>query len=245
MLRTTGLKAEWTTLGKEVVFRTRMAMEENDPFMVYIIDWQMPDMNGIEVVRRVRSEIGDEIPIIILTAYDWHSIEKEAREAGVTAFCAKPLFRSELLNALRAAENESRAGESSDRTPLQFTGKRVLVVDDVDLNREIAASVITDTGILVESAENGQVAVDMIAKSKVGYYDLVLMDVMMPVMDGYQATMEIRKLSNRALADIPIIAVTANAFEEDRLAALKAGMNDHLAKPIQIDKLYEMMKKYL
>lgn len=245
MLRTTGLKAEWTTLGKEVVFRTRMAMEENDPFMVYIIDWQMPDMNGIEVVRRVRSEIGDEVPIIILTAYDWHGIEKEAREAGVTAFCAKPLFRSELINALRVAENMSRAGESSDRVPMQFTGKRVLVVDDVDLNREIASAVINDAGILVETAENGQVAVEMLTTKGEGYFDLVLMDVMMPVMDGYQATMEIRKLNNRKLADIPIIAMTANAFEEDRLAALKAGMNDHLAKPIQIEKLFEMMKKYL
>ena len=245
MLRTTGLKAEWTTLGKEVVFRTRMAMEENDPFMVYIIDWQMPDMNGIEVVRRVRNEIGDEVPIIILTAYDWHSIEKEAREAGVTAFCAKPLFRSELLSALKNAESGSGSKSVSGAPAMQFEGKRVLVVDDVELNREIAAAVITDAGILVETAENGQAAVEMLTAKGEGYFDLVLMDIMMPVMDGYQATMEIRKLSNRALADIPIIAMTANAFEEDRLAALKAGMNDHLAKPIQIEKLFEIMKKYL
>ena len=245
MLRSAGLRAEWTTLGKEVVFRTKMATEENDPFKVYIIDWQMPDMNGIEVVRRVRNEIGDEVPIIILTAYDWHNIEKEAREAGVTAFCSKPLFRSELLCALRSAENGSGSNKVTNAPAMQFKGKRILVVDDVDLNREIATAVINDAGILVETAENGQVAVEMVSKSKDGYYDLVLMDVMMPVMDGYQATMEIRKLNNRALADIPIIAMTANAFEEDRLAALKAGMNDHLAKPIQIEKLYEMMKKYL
>ena len=245
MLRVAGLRPEWTTSGKEVVFRARMAMEENDPFKVYIIDWLMPDMNGIEVVRRVRSEIGNEIPIIILTAYDWHHIEKEAREAGVTAFCAKPLFRSELLNALRIAE-EVPTPKSAARNPKErFKGKRVLVVDDVELNREIAAAVIEDAGMKAETAENGKAAVEMVSKSAVGYYDLILMDVMMPIMDGYQATQEIRKLEDRKLAEIPIIAMTANAFEEDRLAAMKAGMDDHLSKPIQIEKLYEVMKKHL
>ena len=121
----------------------------------------------------------------------------------------------------------------------------MLIVDDVELNREIATAVIEDAGIIADTAENGRAAVDMVAQSKDGYYDLILMDVMMPIMDGYQATQEIRRLENRKLADIPIIAMTANAFEEDRQAAIKAGMNDHLAKPIQIEKLYEMMKKYL
>lgn len=245
MLRTAGLRAEWTTLGKEVVFRTRMAMEENDPFKVYIIDWLMPDMNGIEVVRRVRSEIGNEIPIIILTAYDWHDIEKEAREAGVTAFCSKPLFRSQLYQALRNVEDITTKEAEAETSPEQFQGKRVLVVDDVELNREIAVAVIEDAGMQVEIAENGQEAVEMLSKSTEGYYDIVLMDVMMPIMNGYEATQEIRKLENRKLADIPIIAMTANAFEEDRIAALKAGMNDHLAKPIQLEKLYEIMLKYL
>ena len=163
----------------------------------------------------------------------------------MTAFWAKPLFRSELLSALKNAENGSGSKSASGAPAMQFDGKRVLVVDDVELNREIASAVITDAGLLVETAENGQAAVEMLTAKGDGYFDLVLMDIMMPVMDGYQATMEIRKLSNRALADIPIIAMTANAFEEDRLAALKAGMNDHLAKPIQIEKLFEIMKKYL
>ena len=245
MLRSAGLKAEWTTLGKEVVFRTKMAMEENDPFKVYIIDWLMPDMNGIEVVRRVRSEIGDEIPIIILTAYDWHDIEKEAREAGVTAFCSKPLFRSQLYQALKNVEDATAKEPVPETSPEQFKGKRVLIVDDVELNREIAVAVIEDAGMQVESAENGQEAVEMLAGSVEGYYDIVLMDVMMPIMNGYEAAQEIRKLENRKLADIPIIAMTANAFEEDRIAALKAGMDDHLAKPIQLEKLYEIMLKYL
>lgn len=245
MLRTAGLRAEWTTLGKEVVFRTKIAKEENDPFKVYIIDWLMPDMNGIEVVRRVRNEIGKEIPIIILTAYDWHDIEKEAREAGVTAFCSKPLFRSQLYNALRTVEDTTAQKTAEETSTERFRGKRVLVVDDVELNREIAVAVIEDAGMEVEIAENGKEAVEMVAGAAEGYYDIVLMDVMMPIMNGYEATQEIRRLENRKLADIPIISMTANAFEEDRMAALKAGMNDHLAKPVQIDKLYEIMMKYI
>lgn len=205
----------------------------------------MSDMNGIEVVRRVRSEIGDEIPIIILTAYDWHDIEKEAREAGVTAFCSKPLFRSQLYQALRKVEDAAAKEFVPETSPERFRGKRVLIVDDVELNREIAVAVIEDAGMQVETAENGQEAVEMLSKSVDGYYDIVLMDVMMPIMNGYEATQEIRKLENRKLAEIPIIAMTANAFEEDRIAALKAGMNDHLAKPIQLEKLYEIMLKYL
>ena len=245
MLHTAGLRAEWTTLGKEVVFRTRMAAEENDPFKVYIIDWLMPDMNGIEVVRRVRGEIGNEIPIIILTAYDWHDIEQEAREAGVTAFCSKPLFRSQLYQTLKNVEDVAANEETAEISAEQLKGKHILIVDDVELNREIAVAVIEDAGMKVETAENGKEAIEMLSKSEEGYYDLILMDVMMPIMNGYEATQEIRKLENRKLADIPIIAMTANDFEEDRIAAIKAGMNDHLSKPIQIDKLYEMMKRYL
>ena len=196
-------------------------------------------------MRRVRSEIGDEIPIIILTAYDWHDIEKEAREAGVTAFCSKPLFRSQLYQALRNVEDATTKESVPETSPEQFKGKRVLIVDDVELNREIAVAVIEDAGMQVETAENGQEAVEMLSKSVEGYYDIVLMDVMMPIMNGYEATQEIRKLENRKLADIPIIAMTANAFEEDKVASLKAGMDDHLAKPIQLEKLYEIMLKYL
>lgn len=245
MLRGAGLRAEWTTLGKEVVFRTRIAAEEKDPFKVYIIDWQMPDMNGIEVVRRVRKEIGNEIPIIILTAYDWHDIEQEARQAGVTTFCSKPLFRSQLYQALKNAEDAATKETATAASWEQFKGKRVLVVDDVELNREIAVAVIEDAGMKLETAENGREAVEKIARSAEGYYDIVLMDVMMPILDGYHATQEIRKLENRKLAQIPIVAMTANAFEEDRIAALKAGINDHLTKPMELEKLYEMMKKYL
>lgn len=245
MLRTVGMRPEWTTLGKEVVFRTRMAMEENDPFKVYIIDWLMPDMNGIEVVRRVRDEIGDEIPIIILTAYDWYDIEKEAREAGVTAFCSKPLFISELYDVLRKTEESDSESIETKAAAEPLRGRRVLLVDDVELNREIGTAVLEEVGVVVETAEDGRAAVDMVAESEAGYYDIVLMDVMMPVMDGYQATQEIRRLKDSRLADIPIIAMTANAFDEDRQAVIRAGMNDHLAKPFKMEELFEILMKYL
>lgn len=204
------------------------------------------DMMGGTIT--VTSELGVGSEFIVKLRFrtiDWHNIEKEAKEAGVTAFCAKPLIRSELLKALKSIEDGATPKIVANDPKEQFKGKRVLIVDDVDLNREIAMAVIEDAGMKAETAENGQVEADMVVRSKDGYYDLILMDVMMPIMDGYQATQEIRRLENRKLADIPIIAMTANAFEEDRQAAIKAGMDDHLAKPIQIEKLYEMMKKYL
>ena len=245
MLRLIGLRPEWTTSGAEAVYRAKYAMQENEPFQVYIIDWLMPDLNGIEVVRRIRQEVGETATIIIMTAYDWTDIEAEAREAGVTAFCAKPLFLSELYSILQRATNgDGLEQQAQEIIPEQFAGKKVLLVDDVELNREIAAVILEEAGMTVETAVNGQEAVDAVKNSN-GTFDLVLMDIMMPVMDGYQATREIRKLSDPALASIPIIAMTANAFEEDKIAAIEAGMNYHLGKPFQIEKLYEVMKQFL
>ncbi len=244
MLRIVGLMPEWTTSGKEAVYRAKYAAQQNEPFQVYIIDWLMPDMNGIEVVRRIRQEVGESATIIILTAYDWTDIETEAREAGVTAFCAKPLFLSELYSVLQSAGDGDSALQTQEIVPEQFTGQKVLLVDDIEINREIAVAILEEAGLVVETASNGQEAVDAV-KNSAGDIGLVLMDVMMPVMDGYQATREIRKLSDPALAEIPIVAMTANAFEEDKIAAIDAGMNDHLAKPFQIEKLYQIMKEYL
>lgn len=245
MLRTIGLRPEWTTSGKEAIFRAKYASQEKDPFQVYIIDWLMPDMNGIEVVRRIRMEIGDEVPIIILTAYDWADIEQEAREAGVTAFCAKPLFVSELYDVL---QNASRPVKTKDKTILEveaFKGKEILLVEDVELNREIAETILTEAGFHVNSVEDGKQAVDYMESEKGNMIDLILMDVMMPVMDGYEATQKIRQLEDKIKADIPIIAMTANAFEEDAKAAIEAGMNAHMAKPIRIESLYEIIEQYL
>ena len=245
MLRTIGLRPEWTTSGKEAVFRAKYAKEQNDPFSVYVIDWLMPDMNGIEVVRRIRMEIGDEVPIIILTAYDWSDIEQEAREAGVTAFCAKPLFMSELYDVLQNASQQDAQTRYKEFKTDAFIGKHILLVEDVELNREIAETILLDAGFQVSSVENGQRAVDYMRQSSDGFVDLILMDIMMPVMDGYEATRQIRRLESAKHRQIPIIALTANAFDTDIQKALDAGMNDHLAKPISIEALYDIMKKHL
>lgn len=245
MLRLIGMRPEWTTSGKEAVYRAKYATEQNDPFRVYIIDWLMPDMNGVEVVRRIRKEIGKQVPIIILTAYDWGEIEQEAREAGVTAFCAKPLFLSDLYSILQEAELTDKEEEKIQVDPEKFLGRRILLVDDVELNREIAVAILEEAGLVVKTADNGKEAVEIVRNSKPGEIDLVLMDVMMPIMDGYQATREIRQLEDPDLASLPIIAITANAFEEDKQAALDSGMNDHLAKPFRIEQLYKILETYL
>ena len=245
MLRTIGLRPEWTTSGKEAVFRAKYATEQNDPFHVYIIDWLMPDMNGVEVVRRIRSEIGDEVPIIILTAYDWSDIEDEAREAGVTAFCAKPLFLSELYDVLQNSSKAGGIGGNEIIAPDTFKGRKVLLVEDVELNREIAETILQEAGIHVVCVGNGQKAVEYMSQPEADDIDLILMDIMMPVMDGYEAARRIRKLADPVHANKLIIAMTANAFEEDVKAALAAGMNEHLSKPIRIELMYEIMKKYL
>ena len=245
MLRGIGLRPEWTTSGKEAVFRARYASQQNDPFQVYIIDWLMPDMNGVEVVRRIRSEIGDQVPIIILTAYDWSDIEQEAREAGVTAFCAKPLFLSELYEALQNASYPHDSTVPAMPEAGDLKGRRVLLVEDVELNREIAQTILTEAGLQVVCAENGRQAVDYMEQSEPGFIDLILMDIMMPVMNGYEATRAIRALPDQCLAAVPIVAMTANAFDEDMHNAIQAGMNGYLAKPLDINKLYDMMRRCL
>ncbi len=246
MLGQLGMRAEWTLSGKEAVLRTRQAAMRNDNYSVYIIDWLMPDMNGIEVTRRIRKEVGDDVPIIVLTAYDWSDIESEAKEAGVAAFCSKPLFFSELTNCLYSVINS----EEDNHTllvpkPQNFHSGRILLAEDNELNQEIAVEILKEAGLDVEVADNGQIAVDMLKKSQPGYYRLVLMDVQMPIMNGYEATKTIRKLENKELASIPILAMTANAFEEDKQAALASGMNGHIAKPIDISKLFESMDSIL
>ena len=245
MLQQIGMRAEWTLSGKEAVLRTRQAVTRKDSYCVYILDWLIPDMNGVEVARRIRQETGDNAPIIVLTAYDWSDIEEEAREAGVTAFCRKPLFSSELRKCLRTLVNRGEETETPANAlnASRHTG-RILLAEDNELNQEIAVAILEEAGFTTEIAGNGQIAVDMLRQSEPGYYQLILMDVQMPVMGGYEATKTIRRLENRKLADIPILAMTANAFEEDRQEALRCGMNGHIAKPIDIVKLMETLDKF-
>ena len=243
MLREIEMTADWTTSGKEAVLRAKEAYEQNQEFKVYIIDWLMPDMNGIETVRRIRMVVGEEYPIIILTAYDWSDVEQEAREAGVTAFVSKPLFLSELREVLMSQaqrellKNEKQKAQAENRK--SYAGKKVLLVEDNELNREIATAIMKEIGLEVDTAEDGTDAVNIMSSAEGRKYDLIFMDIQMPKMDGYTATREIRTLNNHKCANIPIIAMTANAFEEDRKKAVKAGMNGHIAKPISADVILE------
>ena len=244
MLVKVGMRSEWTLSGKEAVLRARQSMEMGDAFHAYIIDWRLPDMNGIEVTRQIRS-LGDDTPIIILTAYDWSDIEVEARAAGVTAFCAKPMFMSDIRDTLMTAIGQMQAEAEGTILPAgsDFRGKCILLVEDNELNSEITVEILNEYGFMVDTAENGAEAVEKVKNSKPGNYDLLLMDVQMPVMNGYEATRQIRALNNPALAGITIFAMTANAFDEDRKKALECGMDGFLTKPIVIEELIGTLQK--
>ena len=247
MLVKVGMRAEWTLSGKEAVLRARQSIEMSDAYHAYIIDWRLPDMNGIEVTRQIRS-LHDDTPIIILTAYDWSDIEVEAKAAGVTAFCSKPMFMSDLRETLMSALGQKPADAVQRLLPeknADFKGKHILLVEDNELNREIAQEILQEYGFLVDTAENGAVAVEKVSTAAPGSYDLVLMDVQMPIMDGYTATRKIRALDDPARAKLPILAMTANAFDEDRRNALESGMNGFLSKPIVIGDLVQELHKIL
>ena len=247
LLTRVGMRAEWTLSGREAVLRARQSIELGDPCRAYIIDWRLPDMNGIEVTRQIRS-LNDDTPIIILTAYDWSDIETEAKAAGVTAFCSKPMFLSDLRDALLTATGHAPKAAEPDVLPeaqADFHGRRVLLVEDNELNREIAVEILHEYGFLVDTAENGAIAVDKVRSSPAGRYDLVLMDIQMPVMDGYTATRRIRALNDPARAAVPIVAMTANVFEEERKRAFDCGMNGFLSKPLVIEALIAALQDIL
>ena len=245
MLTQVGMRSEWTLYGKEAVLRAKNAFERNDAFHAYIIDWRLPDMNGIEVTRQIR-HLGDNTPIIILTAYDWSDIEEEARNAGVTAFCSKPMFMSDLRETLLTAIGKQVVQDENILPVLDeecnFKGKRLLLVEDNELNQEIALEILGEYGFIIETANNGLEAVEKVTDSKPGDYDLILMDIQMPVMNGHEATKRIRDLKDPALANIPILAMTANAFDEDRKFAIECGMNGFLSKPIEIKQVIHVLR---
>ena len=243
MLRKVGMCSECCGSGKEAVTRAEESLRGGGHFKVFIVDWLMPDMNGIETARRIRKVVGEDASIIMMTAYDWADIESEAREAGVTGFILKPFFLSELQKVLLQAlgkDDPEQANKGEQIFSLQ--GKKILMVDDNELNLRIAMLQFQDQGMMVDTALNGQIAVDMIRKNGVDAYDFVLMDVQMPVMDGYEATSIIRKLPDGD--KLKIIAYSANAFEEDREKSLKAGMDGHIAKPLKINELVNELKQF-
>ena len=208
----------------------------------------MPEMNGIETARQIRATIGMEIPIIILSAYNTEEYEADAKRTGVNGFITKPLFKSKLIHELKKftnSENKAKENYSTQLSNSDFSGKRILLVEDNELNLEIAEEIIGSTGAEIDTAINGLEALNKIMQSAENYYDLVFMDIQMPIMDGYESTRKIRALRRNDIKEMPIIAMTANAFSEDVKNALDAGMNYHLAKPIEITELINILNKYL
>ena len=247
-LKEIGIAGEWVLSGREAVERCYARHELKNDYFAVILDWKMPDMDGIETARQIRKRIGKEIPIIVLTSYEFSKIEEEAKAAGVDAFVAKPLFRSRLTATLR--QFTSGRKENTARNYLEtlseadYTGKRILLVEDNELNREIGVEILQMTGAEVEIAENGKIAVEKVEASPEGLYDLVFMDIQMPVMNGYEATAAIRSLPG-AKGKLPIVAMTANAFAEDVQLAKNTGMNGHIAKPLDMNKLNDVLKNWL
>ena len=247
LLSQLGMRSDWTLSGKEAVLRAKHANETKDHFKVFLIDWKLPDLNGIEAVRQIRAAVGSNVPILLMTAYDWPSIKDEAIAAGVNGFCNKPLFLSELHSAMMRVIGKTDGAETrpeDKNPPANFDGRRLLLVDDIEMNREIAAAVLEMSGFEVEEARDGTEAVEKVTNAAPGYYDAVLMDIQMPVMNGYEAARKIRA-SDSQNAAIPIVAMTANAFDEDKKAAYDAGMNGHVAKPIDVEKLMRVLGKIL
>ncbi len=243
-----GIDGEWVLTGTEAVERCRARHKNNSDYFAVILDWKMPGMNGIETARNIRACVGEDVTIIILTAFEFSEIEDEARSAGVNAFIAKPLFRSRLTATLRqfvSGKKEKNARNClEDFANADYSGKRILLVEDNELNREIAIEIMGMTGAEIDVAENGKIAVDKIADAPENWYDLVFMDIQMPIMNGYEATAAIRTLSG-ARGHVPIIAMTANAFAEDVQLAKNTGMNEHMAKPLDMHKLNEILKTWL
>lgn len=243
-----GIRCDWVCSGEEAVEIARERSEKNDAYFAIIMDLKMPGLNGIETTRLLRAAVGPDIPIIILSAYDVEEYESDAQKAGANGFITKPLFKSKLIQVLkRFIDKENVRGHITPTklSDADFSGKRILLVEDNELNLEIAVEIIGSTGVSIDTAVNGLEAVNMVSQSPEGFYQMILMDIQMPVMDGYEATRRIRTLERADVSGIPIIAMTANAFSEDVTNALEAGMNYHLAKPIDIVALMAVLDKYL
>ena len=247
-LQEIGIAGEWVLTGKEAVERCAARHKTGRDYFAVILDWKMPEMDGIATARRIRECVGEDVTIIILTSFDFSEIEEEARAVGVNAFMAKPLFRSRLTATLRqftSGKKEKNARNYlEDFAKENYAGKRILLVEDNELNREIATEIIGMTGVTIDSAENGKIAVEKVMEAPEKWYDLIFMDIQMPIMNGYEATAAIRALAG-SRGKVPIIAMTANAFAEDVQLAKNTGMNEHIAKPLDLNKLNDVLKQWL
>ena len=235
-----GITPDICLSGQEALEHIALRIARHDAYDMILVDWKMPEQDGVEVTREIRKMIGSESEVIVLTAHDWVDIEKEALDAGVDHFMEKPLYAENVLPAYQKA-SENRKQQQEDNAEIQLEGRRVLVAEDVEINAEIMGMLLSMRGIEADMAGNGQIAVEKFRNSAEGYYDAILMDVQMPVMNGLAATKTIRALARSDARRIPIIAMTANAFDEDVQRSLQAGMNAHLTKPVEQDRLFKTL----
>ncbi len=245
-LKEIGIDAQWAVDGETAVAMAKKCHEEQNGFEIVLLDWKMPGMDGLHTAREMRKHLEENVPILIISAYDWSEIEEEAEEAGIQGFISKPLFKSNLYLGISRYMMEQPMEETKKETVLHssFQGKRILLAEDNDLNWEIAEDLLSEAGFALERAENGQICVEKFEQSEPGYFDVVLMDIRMPVMNGYDAAKNIRALTRKD-ANLPIIAMTADAFSDDIQRCLDCGMNEHVAKPIDVSRLTQLLKKYL
>ena len=247
MLEAMGMKPEWSMHANEAVLKAKMAKDKNNAYGLYIVDWEMAEQNGEELIQIIRNEVNADAKIVVFSSLASMLNVNEIHLAGADGLCCKPVFMSELSACLQDVYNCRPVEEDEHQGLLDeaFLGHRILLVEDNELNQEIAVAILEEAGFFVELASNGQIAVDKVVNSQAGHYDVILMDIKMPVMDGYEATRQIRSLADPSLAGIPIIAMTADAFAEDKAAAIEAGMNEHIAKPIDVAKLFDALRKVL
>ncbi|MDE6997853.1 MAG: response regulator, partial [Oscillospiraceae bacterium] len=248
-LRAIGLRADWTMDARSAIRMVEERHKRPDAYQIILLDWKLPDMDGITAARELRRRYGNEIPILLISAYDWSEIEAEAKAAGVTGFISKPLFKSTLFYGLKpylaGGEEGAEDNHSHDEPGQELAGYRVLLAEDNELNWEIASDLLSELGLELDWAENGQICTGMFQKSDVGYYSAILMDLRMPVMTGYEATEVIRAMDRPDAKTIPIIAMTADAFAEDVQKCLDIGMNAHVAKPIDVREVTRLLLKFI
>ena len=244
-LKSIGIKAEWTLSGEKAIELVIEHHKKREDYQIILLDWKLPGMNGIQAAREIRRNLGEEVPILLISAYDWSEFEAEAREAGISGFISKPLFKSTLYHALCQYMDVGTEHEHTLNQNIDLSGRRILLAEDNELNWEVAKELLTDLGVELDWAEDGRICLDKFQKSSEGYYDIILMDIRMPHMTGYEATQAIRGLAHPDALSIPIIAMSADAFSDDIQHCLQCGMNAHIAKPIDVIELTRLLKRYL
>jgi CheY-like chemotaxis protein len=245
ILEELGIAVDTVLNGRDALEMIKLHQARREPYNLMLVDWRMPELDGIEVTRRIREIVGDESAIIILTAYSWEEVMDEALQAGVDRFMAKPLFATAVMDEFSQAIEQKQIALGKEKEPVDLTGKRILIAEDMPVNAEIIKMILEMREIDAELAENGKIALEMFDKSAPNYYDAILMDIRMPIMDGLTATEKIRDLPREDAKTIPIIALTANAFDEDVQRSLQAGMNAHLTKPVEPEHLFQTLAEFI